>query len=160
MRFPPLYLPALLGACLLLASCEDDDLPVTGVDAETLVEEYNEGLPAAATVADRGFAAVGEVRDVEVHEEADGTESLTFTFDHRKYERTFSFDAVGDIEFPQTIDRAKVVYLGHQMIVVDLNSDFYVHLHVPQADAINLLPGVPYVEGAELAAAPTGDAVR
>ena len=162
MRLSNLYLAALLGACLLITSCGDDDmdLPVSGVDVETLVDEYNEQLPGMAPPKAKGFAAVGKVVDARVETGSDGEESLTFTFDHRKYQRKFTFDAKGDIDFPEKIRKAKVVYLGHQMIVADLNSDFYVHLNVPQEDEVNLLPQLPYVEGSELAVAQVGEASR
>ncbi len=152
MRLPAFCLPFLLGLGLLLPACNDTDLdlPVTGIDVEALVDEYNAELSPQPAPAQKAFAAVGSISDVEYITRADGEETLTFTFEHRKYERTFEFDLEDEVEFPEEIDRAKVVFLGHQMIVADLDSGFYVHLLVPQKTNENLLPGLPYVEGADL----------
>ncbi|PHK97901.1 hypothetical protein CGL56_13895 [Neolewinella marina] len=128
-----------------LLSCDDPEavLPVTGVDAETLVEVYN----ASVNETPEAFCAIGTVSEVKFRARPDGEEVLHFVFRDEEQERAFTFALEEELEFPEEIDRAKIVFLGHQMVVADLDSDFYVHLYVPEAAEDNWLPGLPYVEG-------------
>lgn len=142
----------LCAACALLlylTSCDDHDasLPVTGYDVEAVVDAYNYDRGAHALPVGEAFAAIGSVTDAEVARLPDGEEELTFTFEHARYPRTFAFGLERTVDFPEEIDRAKVVFLGHQLIVADMDSDFFVHFFVPDEGNTNLLPELPYVEG-------------
>ncbi|THH37701.1 hypothetical protein [Neolewinella litorea] len=142
-------LPLLLCMGLCFFSCDDPEavLPVSGVDAETLVENYNANIGDQELEEARAFCAIGTVSEVEFKPRSDGDEVLHFVFRDDDLERSFTFALEEKLDFPEEIDRAKVVFLGHQMIVADLDGHFYVHLYVPEAAEDNLLPGLPYVEG-------------
>ncbi len=144
----------LVFAGLLVFSCTEDTdpaIPVSGIDVEELVEEYNSELGDVTPESGEGFVSTGTITDAVISTNAEGEEQLTFTFTDQEARRTFEFFSEADVEFPQAIDRAKVVYLGHQMIVADLDGEFFVHLLVPKGEGReNLLPQLPYIEGKEL----------
>ena len=133
-------------------------LNMTGIDAEAAVAAYNADLPPTAADHRKAFAAVGTVTEATVEPDQHGREQLYITFeDKKKLERRFAFGLEDEVEFPDAIARAKVIYLGHQLVVIDLKGPFYAHLMVPDENNENLLPGLPYTEGFGLGMA-TGNA--
>ncbi len=144
-------LPILTLAGLFLFACNADEgvLPVSGINVEQLVEEYNSELDPQSVEEDGAFVATGTVTGADILTNAEGEEQLTFTFTEEGARHTFNFHLEEAVEFPEAIDRAKVVFLGHQMIVADLDGKFFVHLHVPGGE--NLMPNLPYVKGSQLA---------
>ena len=145
-----LFLRALALPCLVLcltACTEDEDpnLPVAGIDAETLVDNYNYYLDEDAPEEERAFAAIGEVSQAYLEDRGE-EDRLSFVFKPAKKKsipRRITVDVEEEIRFPEQIDRAKLVYLGEQLIVVDLESDFFLHLTDGED---NLIPRLPYVE--------------
>ena len=145
---------------LLCTACVEDEmhLNMTGIDAEAAVAAYNADLPPTAADHRKAFSAVGTVTEARIEPDQHGREQLYITFrDKKKQERRFSFGLENDLDFPAAIDRAKVIYLGHQLVVIDLKGSFYAHLMVPDENNENLLPGLPYTEGFGLGIA-TGNA--
>ncbi|WP_116106338.1 hypothetical protein [Lewinella sp. IMCC34191] len=138
---------AVLCLALTLSACSDDDsqLPVAGVDAELLVDNYNYYLDDDAPEADRAFAAIGEITETRMQEMGE-EDRLSFTFTPAKKKgstRQITVDVEEAIHFPPAIDRAKLIYLGEQLIIVDLESDFFLHL---TDGGENLIPQLPYTE--------------
>lgn len=142
---------ALVCLTTFLAACtgDDDPLPMAGVDAELLVEDYNYYLDEDVPEHERAFAAVGAVTGVQLAEITEGEDRLSFVFQEDKdaVQRVVTVDVEEDIEFPASIDEAKVIYLGDHLIVVDLESDFFVHL---TTGGENLIPELPAFEGNDL----------
>ena len=154
--FRPILLFVFALVCTACAE-EEMHLNLTGIDAEAAVAAYNADLPMTAADHRKAFAAVGTVTEATVEPDQFGREQLYITFeDKQKRERRFSFGLEDDMEFPPAIARAKVIYLGHQLVVIDLKGPFYAHLMVPNENNENLLPGLPYTEGFGLGMATGG----
>ena len=139
---------ALLCAALFTVACSeehDPNLPVAGIDAETLVDNYNYYLDEDTPEEERAFAAIGEVSQTTLQDRGE-EDRLSFVFKPVKKKSTarrITVDVEEEINFPEQIDRAKLVYLGEQLIIVDLESDFFLHLTDGED---NLIPRLPYVE--------------
>ncbi len=125
-------------------------MPVVGVDTELLVEDYNYYLDETVPEHQRAFSAVGEVTEGQVTDISGEDDRLSFVFEEGTKEavrRQVTVDVEEEIKFPASIERAKVIYLGKQLIVVDLESDFFFHLTTGEE---NLIPNLPYTEGNDL----------
>lgn len=121
---------------------------------DNIVGSYNADLAKVFGTAvpdiKKGFVADGELvsrREVD----ADG-KSLAILFTSPSFEKMIQFDfgLSKALDFPESIEKAQVVFIGRQLIVIDRASDFIVNLYVPNDVAINKTPELTTANGSML----------
>lgn len=131
----------LLAAMAVLTSCikeEQSDFPYNQQATSQMVAQSNERHNRQPDEVGYGFSGEGSLVSKRIQETYEGVDydflSLQYTGDRLgKTEQFYAFDIgldFGEVKFPDLIANVSITYLGNQLIVRDLDSDFVMNFFV------------------------------